>query len=160
MDARTCRTLRGRRSNMSPIKSPRPRHRCAVRTGTSVERADPNRCWTPLLQETRGRESATIGFAPADVGWAAEARGAQAEGCAGSRLAAARERFGMRLVHFSVQGNHIHLLIETTDKQALARGMQGLTIRLAKALNRVMGRHGRVFEDHYHSRVVRRPTEA
>src|SRR5216683_289422 len=90
MDARTCRTLRGRRSNMSPIKSPRPRHRCAVRTGTSVERADPNRCWTPLLQETRGRESATIGFAPADVGWAAEARGAQAEGCAGSRLTSAK----------------------------------------------------------------------
>jgi len=75
-------------------------------------------------------------------------------------FAAARERFGMRLVHFSVQGNHIHLLIETTDGQALARGMQGLTIRIAKALNRVMGRHGPVFEDHYHSRVVRTPTEA
>jgi len=66
----------------------------------------------------------------------------------------------MRLVHFSVQGNHIHLLIETTDNQALARGMQGLTIRIAKALNRVMRRHGPVFEDHYHSRVVGTPTAA
>jgi REP element-mobilizing transposase RayT len=75
-------------------------------------------------------------------------------------FAAARDRFGVRLVHFSVQGNHIHLLIETSDTQALARGMQGLTIRIAKALNRVMGRHGPVFEDHYHSRVVRTPTEA
>jgi REP-associated tyrosine transposase len=75
-------------------------------------------------------------------------------------FAAARERFGMRLVHFSVQGNHIHLLIETTDNQALARGMQGLTIRIARALNRVMRRRGRVFADHYHSRAVRTPTEA
>jgi len=75
-------------------------------------------------------------------------------------FAAARERFGMRLVHFSVQGNHIHLLIETTDNEALARGMQGLSIRIAKALNRVMRRRGRVFADHYHSRVLRTPTEA
>jgi len=77
-----------------------------------------------------------------------------------SAFAAARERFGMRIVHFSVQGNHIHLLIETTNNEALARGMQGLTIRIAKALNRVMHRRGRVFADHYHSRVVRTPTEA
>jgi putative transposase len=77
-----------------------------------------------------------------------------------SALAAARERFGMRIVHFSVQGNHVHLLIEAPHNEALARGMQGLTIRMAKALNRVMGRRGPVFADHYHSRVVRTPTEA
>jgi len=75
-------------------------------------------------------------------------------------FAAAKERFGMRIVHFSVQGNHIHLLVETTDRKALARGMQGLTIRIAKALNRVMRRRGRVFADHYHSRAARTPTEA
>ena len=44
----------------------------------------------------------------------------------------------MRLVHSSVHGNHIHLLIEATDNQGLARGMQGLSTRIAKALNRVM----------------------
>jgi len=73
---------------------------------------------------------------------------------------AASERFGMRIVHYSVQGNHLHLLIEAPDNDALARGMQGLTIRIAKALNRVMRRRGPVFADHYHSRVVRTPTEA
>jgi putative transposase len=75
-------------------------------------------------------------------------------------LLAAKERFGMRIVQFSVQGNHIHLVIEVPGKEALARGMQGLTIRLAKALNRVMRRRGPVFADHYHSRVARTPTEA
>jgi len=75
-------------------------------------------------------------------------------------FAAVRARGGMRLVHFSVQGNHIHLLIEAANNDVLARGVQGLSIRIAKSLNRLMGRRGAVFEDHYHSRVLRTPTEA
>ncbi len=70
-----------------------------------------------------------------------------------------RDRFGFRLVHFSVQGNHLHLIVEAEDERALARGMQGLGVRIAKALNRVMGRKGAVFADHYHSRILRTPTE-
>ena len=35
----------------------------------------------------------------------------------------------------------------------------GLTIRIAKALNALMARSGRVFDDHYFSRVLRTPTE-
>src|SRR6266568_3894393 len=50
-------------------------------------------------------------------------------------LAAGRERFGFRLVHFSVQANHLHLVAEADDGRALARGMQGLGVRVAKALN-------------------------
>jgi hypothetical protein len=68
-------------------------------------------------------------------------------------------RFGLRLIEFSVLGNHMHLLVEADDHVALSRGMQGLGIRLAKALNRVMSARGRVFSDHYHSRVLRTPTE-
>src|SRR5258708_16610135 len=37
--------------------------------------------------------------------------------------------------------------------------MQGLAIRIARALNAMMNRHGRVFADHYHSRLLRTPTE-
>src|SRR5256886_3024300 len=70
-----------------------------------------------------------------------------------------RDRFGFRLVHFSVQGNHIHLLVEARDERALARGMQGLGVRIAKALNRLMQRKGTVFADHYHARILRSPTQ-
>jgi REP element-mobilizing transposase RayT len=70
-----------------------------------------------------------------------------------------RDRFGFRLVHFSVQGNHLHLVVEANDKKALARGLQGLGVRIAKALNRLMGRKGTVFADHYHSHILRSPTE-
>jgi putative transposase len=70
-----------------------------------------------------------------------------------------RDRFGFRLVHFSVQGNHLHLVVEAEDEAALARGMQGLGVRIAKALNRLMQRKGSVFADHYHARILRSPTQ-
>jgi REP element-mobilizing transposase RayT len=74
-------------------------------------------------------------------------------------FAAGRERFGFRLNQFSVQGNHVHLIAEAADGVALSRGMQGLTIRMAKSLNRVMRRRGKVFADRFHSRILRTPTE-
>ena len=69
------------------------------------------------------------------------------------------DRFDVRVVQFSVQGNHIHLLVEAPHRRALARAIQGFSIRVAKGLNRMMGRKGRVFDDRYHARVLRTPTE-
>ena len=75
---------------------------------------------------------------------------------AGVRLAFAggRRRFGFRLVHFSVQGNHLHLIVEAADKRALSRGMQGLAIRLARRVNGALGRSGSMFADRYHARAL------
>jgi REP element-mobilizing transposase RayT len=69
------------------------------------------------------------------------------------------DRFGMQLVHWSVLGNHLHLMVEACDRRALSRGMQGLAVRLAKALNRWWQRSGRVFADRYHARVLPSPSE-
>ena len=70
----------------------------------------------------------------------------------------ARGRFGARLVEFSVQGNHLHLILEADDNAALSRALQGLCIRIARALNKMMARTGPVFGDHYHARLLRSPT--
>jgi len=70
-----------------------------------------------------------------------------------------QERFGMRVVHFSVQGNHLHLLVEAEGAQSLSQGMQGLSVRIARAVNRVAGRRGKVFADRYHAHVLRSPRE-
>jgi len=75
-------------------------------------------------------------------------------------LAAGRERFGFRLVHFSVQRDHLHLLAEARDRRALSRGVQGLSIRVARAINRRLRRHGRVFADRYHARALKTPRAA
>ena len=70
-----------------------------------------------------------------------------------------KDRFGFRLVHYSVQGNHLHLIVEAEDRTSLSRGMQGLGIRLAKALNRVMQRSGSVFADRFHAHYLRSKRE-
>ena len=69
-------------------------------------------------------------------------------------------RFGLRLVHYAVMGNHVHLIVEAPDRVALGRAMKGLGVRVAKGLNRVMGRKGKVLGDRYHGRILRSPTHA
>ena len=70
-----------------------------------------------------------------------------------------KERFGLRVTHFSVQGNHLHLLVEADDALALARGMKGLAVRMARALNKAHGMRGQVFPDRFHSRALNSPRE-
>src|SRR4051812_9987422 len=70
------------------------------------------------------------------------------------------ERFGVRLVHFSVQGNHMHFIVEGPDAVALGRAMKGLGGRMARALNRVRDRKGPVFAARYHGHLLLSPREA
>ncbi|MBI2389952.1 MAG: hypothetical protein HYV09_10210 [Deltaproteobacteria bacterium] len=80
--------------------------------------------------------------------------------CVEHALAAERARGALRVVHFSVQGNHVHLIVEANDRDVLSRRMQGLGIRLARRVNAMMGRRrGRVLADRYHARVLATPRE-
>ncbi len=71
-----------------------------------------------------------------------------------------------RIVHMSIQSNHVHLLVEASDKQALSRGMQGFQISAAKWLNKVIGkrrgrpRTGSVFADRYFAEPITSPLQA
>jgi REP element-mobilizing transposase RayT len=68
-------------------------------------------------------------------------------------------RDGFRLVHYSLQANHAHLIVEAADRHALGRGMKAIGARLARAVNRIANRRGPVFVDRYHHRLLRTPTE-
>lgn len=74
-------------------------------------------------------------------------------------LRAARDRLGVRLTQYSIQANHIHLIVEADDCQALSRAMKGFSVRIARRLNRAYGRKGKVFADRFHSHVLRTPWE-
>ncbi len=63
------------------------------------------------------------------------------------------------MVHFSIQSNHLHLLVETHDTEALSLGMQGLAVRMAWAVNRALGVRGTVFAERYHARELMTPRE-
>lgn len=74
-------------------------------------------------------------------------------------LKAGCDRFGYRLVEFSLQRDHFHLIVEVSDRLALTRGAKGLGVRVARALNRLWGRTGRVIDDRYHARELGSPRE-
>ncbi|MBK7535368.1 MAG: transposase [Myxococcales bacterium] len=74
-------------------------------------------------------------------------------------LAAGGHKPAFRVVEFNALHNHLHLLIEAEGPAALARGMQGLSIRLARCINRLLGRTGSLFATRYHARALRTPRE-
>ena len=71
-----------------------------------------------------------------------------------------------RIVHLSIQSNHLHLLVEASCEQALARGMQGFQISAAKWLNKAISkrserrRTGSVFADRYVAEPIKSPLQA
>jgi REP element-mobilizing transposase RayT len=76
------------------------------------------------------------------------------------RSLAASHKDAFRVVHFSVQSDHVHLVVEGDHPVAFVRGLQGLAVRCAKAVNRAVGRRGSFWCSRYHSRALRTPTEA
>jgi REP element-mobilizing transposase RayT len=75
------------------------------------------------------------------------------------RALSASHKSAFRVVHFSVQSDHVHLVVEGDAPVALVRGVQGLAGRCAKAVNRAVGRRGRVWSSRFHSHALRTPTE-
>jgi REP element-mobilizing transposase RayT len=74
-------------------------------------------------------------------------------------LRRACERGEFRVVHYSIQRDHLHLVVEAAGKAALGRGMKSVAARLARAVNRVFGRRGPVLDGRYQLRVLRTPRE-
>jgi hypothetical protein len=72
---------------------------------------------------------------------------------------ASAHKSAFRVLHFSVQGDHVHLMVEAHDREALSRGVQGLAIRAARAVNKALGRSGPVWGDRYHARALKTPRE-
>jgi hypothetical protein len=60
---------------------------------------------------------------------------------------------GFRVARSSSRGRVVDLSVVARNAERLARGMQGLAIRFARALNRGSGRKGRVFADRYEVRT-------
>jgi len=69
----------------------------------------------------------------------------------------ATEQF--RIVHFSVQHNHVHLVVEASDRRALSSGMSGVAIRIARYVNDLLSRRGRLWAERWHGRALNTPLE-
>lgn len=73
------------------------------------------------------------------------------------RDACDRARF--RLVHYSIQRDHVHLIAEAASARDLANGLRSIAARFARAVNRVFRRAGTVLADRAHVHVLRTPRE-
>lgn len=62
-----------------------------------------------------------------------------------------------RVCEFSVQDAHVHLLVEASSSAALERGVRGLSIRLAKRINRLLFQRGKFIADRYHALQLKTP---
>jgi REP element-mobilizing transposase RayT len=74
-------------------------------------------------------------------------------------LSQACARHGFRVVHYSIQRDHVHLLVEAQDRYTIACGMKRLGARLGKLANRLFQRKGQVLDGRYHLRALRTPLE-
>src|SRR5262245_19477796 len=70
---------------------------------------------------------------------------------------AVSSRDGFRIIEYSVQENHLHLLVEAENGRRLSSGVSGLAIRVARAVNRVLGRHGALWAERFHARALTSP---
>lgn len=74
-------------------------------------------------------------------------------------LRAACERGRFRVVHYAIQPDHAHLIVEAASREDLSSGMKSIGARFARAANRVFHRHGSVLADRYHLHILRTPRE-
>ena len=65
----------------------------------------------------------------------------------------------VRIVHFSIQHDHLHAIVEADDRDRLARGLQGFQICAARRINTKIQRTGTVFTDRYHARLLTNPRQ-
>jgi putative transposase len=98
---------------------------------------------------------------PVHVTLRAFTRSLRSQHVARTVLAAIRDssRSQFRIAHYSVQDNHLHLIVEAEGKQALSSGVRGLEIRVAKRVNRLLSRRGRFWADRWHGRPLTSPRQ-
>jgi REP element-mobilizing transposase RayT len=68
-----------------------------------------------------------------------------------------REAF--RIAHYSIQENHVHLIVESKDSASLSSGVRGLMVRIARRVNRLLFRRGRFWTDRWHGRDLEGPRQ-
>ena len=70
---------------------------------------------------------------------------------------AASHQHSFRVLHYSVQDNHLHLIVEADDAKSLSRGMQSLNARIARRVNALIGIRGTLWRERYDARALTSP---
>ncbi|MGZ3787001.1 MAG: transposase [Bacteriovorax sp.] len=63
-------------------------------------------------------------------------------------------RQGLKVIHYSLEYDHVHLLIEAENNHILGKGMQAFGGTFSKAINRMRKLKGGVYKHRYHFRKI------
>lgn len=66
---------------------------------------------------------------------------------------------GLKIIHYSLEYDHVHLLIEAENNHILGKGMQALGVSLSKGINRLKNLKGAVYKHRYHFRQITSPRQ-
>lgn len=66
---------------------------------------------------------------------------------------------GLRIIHYTLEYDHVHLLVEADNNEILGRGMQSFGISFSKGINKIKKLKGQVFKTRYHFRKLKTPKE-
>ena len=72
---------------------------------------------------------------------------------------AAEAGAGFRVTHYSVQHDHVHLIVEANDGDELSSGARKLVIRIVRRFQERLGWRGPLWGDRYHRRDLTTPSE-
>jgi putative transposase len=96
---------------------------------------------------------------PGVEGWGSSGRRREVGAASGGIAGAAGGEAPGALVHYAVQPDHLHLVVEAKNKRGLTNGSCALAIRIAMRLNAMLRRSGRVFADRYHAVALGSPRQ-
>lgn len=65
----------------------------------------------------------------------------------------------LHVLHFSLQSNHVHLILECVNNKALANGMKSLAGGFGRAIRKCGGGEGPVFKGRYHLQLIKKPKQ-
>jgi hypothetical protein len=140
----TFRTWGGKRKGAGR-KASAPRRRVSHRRRPDIDPRHPVLVTTRVVPEVGRLRTAVARRVIADAMAVAMKRG--------------YEEAMFRVCQISIQGTHLHMLVEHGGCEALTRGMQGFLVSCARRLNAAMGRRGKVFADRYHATALTTPRQ-
>jgi REP element-mobilizing transposase RayT len=144
------------RAEQLSISFPELKRRGGARPGAGRKRAPGHLRHTPHRARAKHQRGN-----PVHVTLRAFSRSLRSQYVARTVLGAIRDSNNelFRIAHYSVQENHLHLIVEAESTQALASGVRGLEIRIAKRVNRLLFRRGRFWADRWHGRALASPSQ-
>ena len=79
--------------------------------------------------------------------------------CLAVKGATRRDEKRFRIMQFAVQWDHVHLVVEASDRRALSSGVSSVAIRIARYVNELLRRRGRLWADRWHGRELGSPRQ-